>query len=148
MIYKTLHRILKIKSNWGWTRVFRKERQFLLHRCCQVNLHANPMISHEWDKDRIEITTDGTCPWTYASQFVLRVYQTRQFPTKEMIAIFSLWTFHLYVTTFQHQLHVKFIRYYRVCGSYHDVLDLGCYGMKGSSCYTGAVKLPFMLTRW
>ena len=64
--------------------------------------------------------------FTYASQFALRVYQKRQFPTKEMIAIFSLWTFHLYVTTFQHQLHVKFIRYYRVCGSYHDVLDSGC----------------------
>ena len=49
--------------------------------------------------------------------------------TSEMISIFPLWTFHLYVATFQQHLHMEYISqlfwYSRVCGSYHDFLDRG-----------------------
>ena len=33
----------------------------------------------------------------------------RNFRTKEMISIFPLWTFHLYVVTFQQHLHMEYI---------------------------------------
>jgi hypothetical protein len=48
-----------------------------------------------------------------------------------MISIFPLWTFHLYVATFQQHLHMEYIsqsqmiRYSRACGSYQYVLDRG-----------------------
>jgi hypothetical protein len=48
-----------------------------------------------------------------------------KFATKEMISIFPLWTFHLYVATF-HQppaygVYIsQMIRYSRACGSYQD----------------------------
>ena len=34
---------------------------------------------------------------------------SRNFMTKEIISIFALWTFHLYVATFQQHLHVEYI---------------------------------------
>ena len=43
--------------------------------------------------------------------------------TKEMISIFPLWTFHLYVATFQQQLHLEYVS--RSCGSYDEFLDRG-----------------------
>ena len=48
-----------------------------------------------------------------------------------MISIFPLWTFHLYVATFQQHLHnygvysSHLIRYSRACGSYQYFLDRG-----------------------
>ena len=50
--------------------------------------------------------------------------------TKEMISIFPLWNFHLYVATFQQQpaygVYIsQMIRYSRVCGSYQDFIDRG-----------------------
>ena len=48
-----------------------------------------------------------------------------------MILIFQLWTFHIFISTVQHQLHREYtlisqmIRYYRVCGSYHDFINRG-----------------------
>jgi hypothetical protein len=47
---------------------------------CRVNLATNPMIRHEWGKDR----------------------------EKEMMSIFPLWTFHSYVATFQQHLHMEY----------------------------------------
>ena len=41
--------------------------------------------------------------------------KTKTFKTKEMISIFPLWTFHLFVATFQQHLHM--IWYFRECGS-------------------------------
>ena len=49
-----------------------------------------------------------------------------------MISICPLWTFHLYVTTFQQHLWMEYIalwnelmRFSRACGSYHDLRDRG-----------------------
>ena len=49
------------------------------------------------------------------------------FPTKEMILIFLLWTFHLYVAaTPAYGVYIsQFIRYSRDCGSYQDFIDRG-----------------------
>ena len=35
-------------------------------RC--VNLVTNPVISHEWGKDRQVLTTSGTYPWSFVTQ--------------------------------------------------------------------------------
>ena len=46
----------------------------------------------------------------------------------EMVSIFPLWTFHLYVATLQQHLHMdisQLIRYSRACGSYQEFLDRG-----------------------
>ena len=47
--------------------------------------------------------------------------------TKEIISIFPLWTFHLYVATFQQHLYMEYIslliRHSKACGSYHDFID-------------------------
>ena len=48
--------------------------------------------------------------------------------TKEIISIFQLWTFHLYVATPAYVVYMyisELIRYSRACGSYHDFLDGG-----------------------
>jgi hypothetical protein len=45
-----------------------------------------------------------------------------------MISIFPLWTFHLYIGTFQQHLHMEYISlsgFSRACGSYQDFLDRG-----------------------
>ena len=63
------------------------------------------------------------------------------FTTKEMISIFPLWIFHLYVATFQQHLHMEYrdvyisplIRYSRACGSVIDgCCQQGSYWTKGS----------------
>jgi hypothetical protein len=33
-----------------------------------VTLVTNPMKNHEWGKDRIVITTNGTYPWSFMAQ--------------------------------------------------------------------------------
>jgi len=43
----------------------------------------------------------------------------RLITTKEMISIFPLWTFHLYIATFQWHLHVEYISL-----SWYDILEL------------------------
>jgi hypothetical protein len=43
------------------------------------------------------------------------VHKDRNFTTKEMISIFPIWTFQLFVATFQQHLHM--IRYFRECCS-------------------------------
>jgi len=35
---------------------------------CRVNLVTNPVISHEWGKDREVCTTSGTYPWLFMTQ--------------------------------------------------------------------------------
>jgi hypothetical protein len=53
----------------GYTRVLGKGKQFLprmWHSSCY--LVTNPVISHEWGKDRIVITTNGTYPWSFVTQ--------------------------------------------------------------------------------
>jgi hypothetical protein len=48
-------------KNRAWTQVHRKGKRFLFHMwhpsCCSC---YNPVISHEYGKDRIVITTNGT----------------------------------------------------------------------------------------
>ena len=34
----------------------------------RVNLVTNPVISHEWGKDREVFTTSGTYPWSFVTQ--------------------------------------------------------------------------------
>jgi len=34
----------------------------------RVNLVTNPVISHEWGKDREVFTTGGTYPWSFVTQ--------------------------------------------------------------------------------
>jgi hypothetical protein len=46
---------------------------------------------------------------TYTSKYTVRVGDELNFTTKEMISIFPLWTFHLFVATFQQHLHVGYI---------------------------------------
>jgi len=50
--------------------------------------------------------------------------------TRNFTIIFRLWTFHLYVATFQQHLQLEYISLRwsdipRACGSYHDFLDRG-----------------------
>jgi hypothetical protein len=33
----------------------------------RVNLVTNPVISHEWEKDREVLTTSGTYPWSFVT---------------------------------------------------------------------------------
>jgi hypothetical protein len=72
MIYKTLHRKLKIEQhkpykNRGWTRVLRKGNQFLLHIWDHhATLVTDRVISHEWGEDRIVITKNSAkTVWLY-----------------------------------------------------------------------------------
>jgi hypothetical protein len=50
---------------------------------------------------------------TYVNQVILgsiqKKCQTCSLISKEMISIFPLWTFHLYVATFQQHLHMEYI---------------------------------------
>ena len=34
----------------------------------RVNIVTNPVIRHEWGKDRVVFTTGGTCPWSFVTQ--------------------------------------------------------------------------------
>ena len=34
----------------------------------RVNLATNPVIGHEWGKDRVVLTTSGTYPWSFVTQ--------------------------------------------------------------------------------
>ena len=66
---------------------------------------------------------------THTLKLTVKGGEERNFTTKEMISIFSLWTFHLYVPTFQQHLHIEYTslscRYSRVCGSYQDFPNRG-----------------------
>jgi hypothetical protein len=45
----------------------------------------------------------------YTSKLTLRSGKERNLTTKEMISIFPLWTFHLYVAIFQQHLYMDYI---------------------------------------
>jgi hypothetical protein len=68
------------------------------------NLVTNPVISHEWEIDRKVFT------WSFVTQIFHSGQPSyeRPFPTKEMISISPLWTFHLSVATFQLHLHIEY----------------------------------------
>jgi hypothetical protein len=61
-------------------------------------------------------------PMTYNSKLTVRTGYERNFTTEELIKMFTLWTFHLYVATFQQHMHMRIMS---ACGSYHDFLDRG-----------------------
>ena len=70
-LYKALHRKLKIEQHkkWGWTSLLRKVRS----SCSTSDTHGvsvvnYPVISHEWGKDGILITTNGTFPCSFVTQ--------------------------------------------------------------------------------
>jgi hypothetical protein len=46
---------------------------------------------------------------TYTSKLTVRACWERNFTTKEVISIFPLWSFHLYVATFQQHLYMEYI---------------------------------------
>ena len=56
--------------------------------------------------------------------FYMYIYLSFASCALEMISIFPMRTFHLYLAPFQQHLHMKYvsqlIRYFRACGSYHD----------------------------
>jgi hypothetical protein len=83
------------------------------HPHYHVNLVTNPVISHQWEKDREVFTTSGPYPWSFVTQIFHNGQPShggdRDFTTKEMISIFPLWTFHLHVATFQQHLHMEYI---------------------------------------
>jgi hypothetical protein len=63
-IHKALNRRLDIEEHEstksvGWTRVIQKIKQFMRLRygTSRFTLVTNPVISHEWEKDQIVITT-------------------------------------------------------------------------------------------
>jgi hypothetical protein len=41
---------------------------------CRINLVTNPVISHEWEKDREVFSTSGTYPWS----FVIQIFHSGQ----------------------------------------------------------------------
>jgi hypothetical protein len=43
--------------------------------CC-VTFVTNPVISHEWGKDRSVIATNGTYPWLFVTQILRKGYQS------------------------------------------------------------------------
>ena len=47
-----------------------------------------------------------------SKEVTVRVEYERSFTTKETISIFPLWTFHLYVATFQQHLHMEYKKMY------------------------------------
>ena len=72
---QNIHIKLKIESNTnatknrGWTQVFLKGKQLLLHKGTRrVTLVTNPVISHEWGKDRKVFSTSGAYPWSFVTQ--------------------------------------------------------------------------------
>ena len=70
MICKTLHRKLK---NMDLSRVQRKGKHFgSISDARPFTLVTSPLINHEWGKDRIVITTNGTYPWS----FVIQIFRT------------------------------------------------------------------------
>ena len=48
-------------KNRGWTQVLHDDTR-------RANLVTNSVISHEWEKDRIMITTKGAYPWSFVTQ--------------------------------------------------------------------------------
>jgi hypothetical protein len=56
---------------------------------------------------------------TYTSKSTERGGYERHFTTKEMISIFPLWSFHLYVATFQQDWHMEYISV-----RWYDIPDL------------------------
>jgi hypothetical protein len=70
---------------------------------------------------------------TYTSKLTVRGGKERNFTTKEMISIFPLWTFHLYLYIYinipaapAYEVYIsQLIRYSRACVSYQDFLDRG-----------------------
>jgi hypothetical protein len=59
-------------------------------RC--VNLVTNPLISHEWGKDREVFTTSGTYPWS----FVTQIFHNDQFSLWNIMQICNLKLKHWY----------------------------------------------------
>jgi len=74
MIYKTVHRKLNIEQHepnyktWEKLTCFGREsssRSTCVTRC--VSLVTNPDVSHDGGKDRIVITIQRTCPWSFVT---------------------------------------------------------------------------------
>ena len=78
----------------------------------------------------IKHTTDTARSASYLDLHLQSDSEFRNFPIKEMISIFPLWTFHLYVATFQQHLYMECISFswfdiLELCGSYQNFLDRG-----------------------
>jgi hypothetical protein len=54
-----------------------------------VYLVTNPVISHEWGKDREVFTTSGTCPWSLASLLATTLYQGNPYRDHKLWTIVS-----------------------------------------------------------
>jgi len=73
MIYKTLHRKLKIEQH-DPTKIEGKLRYGQVSSSCSTSdtrrftLVAHPMIFHEYGQDRIMTTTNGTYPWSFCDK--------------------------------------------------------------------------------
>ena len=52
------------------------------------------------------------CPQLENDSYVVKAGERRNITTKEMLLIFPLWTFHLYVATFRQHLHMEYIYIY------------------------------------
>ena len=86
--------------------------------------HISICVDHVYPiEGEIKDTTD-TCRCALLSKLTVCVgYEWG----KKMISILPLWTFHLYITTFQYHLYIKYIvlRYSRAYGYYNGFLDRG-----------------------
>jgi hypothetical protein len=72
-------------------------------------IHANHIYHIEYE---IQDKKDTVRENTYLDLYILltaRVGWNLNYTSNEMIAIFILWTFHLYVTTLQQQMHMECI---------------------------------------
>jgi hypothetical protein len=59
----------------------------------------------------IKNTTDTDRSNSYLDRHIEIDSEERNFTTKEMISIFPLWSFHLYVATFQQHWHMEYISF-------------------------------------
>ena len=65
---------MKRNHRLGYIRILKNNLQLFIYSSCstsgtrRVNLVTNPVISHEWGKDREVFTTSGTYPWSFVTQ--------------------------------------------------------------------------------
>jgi hypothetical protein len=86
----------------------------------RVNIVTHPVISHEWGNDREMFTESGSYPWS----FVTQIFHS------------TLWTYHLYVATFQQHLHMEYISL-----SWYTISELQ------NLCFLSELQWCFVLNR-
>ena len=68
--HKTKDWVTRTQLKRGWTLMlsWMVRSSYSTSGTSRVNIVTNPMISHEWGKDREVLTTSGTYPWSFVTQ--------------------------------------------------------------------------------